>query len=89
MLHVQRMSCLLSVGELSHVIFAVHLNHAQQWRLSYGMLGAHLNPDQQGIPLLVSLISGCSVLQRGQQHVAMQWHYVVNLVFRPLAALQV
>ena len=89
MSHLQRLSSLLSVGGLSHVIFAVHMNHAQQWGLSNGMLGAHLNPDQQGISLLVSLISGCSVLQYGQQLVAMQWHYMVILVFRSLATLQV
>ena len=44
------------------------------------MLGAHLNPAQQGIPLLVSIISGCAVLQRGQQLVAMQWHHAVIVV---------
>ena len=46
------------------------------------MLQAHLNAAQQGVPLLIGLISGSAVLQRSQELVAVQWHHAVIMVAR-------
>ncbi len=44
------------------------------------MLKTHLDAAQQGISLLIGLISGGAMLQRRQKLVAMQRHYAVIMV---------